>query len=307
MNKMQRFQKNSVLTAGMLFIVPCLCFGALNDEMKKINSSIQGYAMNNEAKIDEEANRLAVSYGAELISFTQTHIKTADRLSQWLLLRAITKLPDKPAVQNALYNLAMSETGFLHEAVITAVSLCDRESILNVALRLSQNAQSVQAANSALELMELFGNDATISSLAHLEESTKSGEFKKTVSAARKNLEQRTVSSAAQQRDWDRYAIPYWRIPREVPFIRSITEEYYVKAALLNKRGYRFPAAFLKDRLQKKDPLAAALLALQKENGSLEDLNLHLSDKGAMKDVCQRGISHISGKMPVDVSEYFSR
>lgn len=305
MKKTQHLKRYLLLVASVLFIIPTAGFGALNDEITTISSSIQGYLMNNETRIEEEADRLAGSYGSELITFTKSNIRKVDRAGRCVLLRAITKLADKAAVQDVLYSMAMSENGLLHEDVITAISFFDREDVVNIALRLANDTKSRQGANSALTLMKIFGDQSVISSLDQLEESVDDKTYKKEISAARKNIDERLNSSRSAQRDWVRYALPYWRIPREVPLVRSIMIEYFIKAELLNKRGYRFPVAFLKDRLQKNDPLAAALLAVQKETCCIEDMKTHLSDESIMKEVCEFGIAHIEGTRSVDVARFF--
>ena len=227
MKKNRFFQKILLSMAGGLIIVHLPVFGALDDEIAALTSSLQGQIMNHETEIDIEAQRLAGTYGSELIPFTGTHFGKVDPAGRNILLRAITRLPDRAAVQDALYSLAMAKSGLLHEDVITAIFFCDPDEAVNVALRLAKNTKSRQVGNSALALMEIFGNDAAVSSLEQLEKSIDDEQYKKAIAAARKNIEERMNFSATAQRDWDLYAQPYWRIPREIPLIRSVVMSFF--------------------------------------------------------------------------------
>ncbi|MBN1577187.1 MAG: hypothetical protein JW913_11580 [Chitinispirillaceae bacterium] len=306
MNNFKHFQKVALLATGVLFTVTQAGFGALNDEIEAISSSIQGYMMNNEAKIDEEAGRLAGAYGSELIPFVQTHIREISGPALWVLLRAITKLPDKPALQDALYGMAMSEKGMWYGEVITAIYFCDPDDVVNIALRLAENTTWYDVGYTALELLKIFGNDSTITSLAQLEERINDEKFRNMVEAARQDIADRMKASEEERQDWERYALPYWRAPHEVPQLHSVVMGYFLQAESLNRRGYRFPLAFLEDRLQKNEPLAAALIAVQKEAVFIEDLKSHLSDQSIMKEVCRIGIDHITGAQTFDFTSYFN-
>jgi hypothetical protein len=289
----------------MLIIVIGSSYGALKDEIASLQSSIQGYIMNNEIKIEEEAKRLAGVYGEELIIFSESNCKMTNRMCNFVLLRAITKLPDKTAVQDAMYNMVTSEKVYSGFDAITVISFCEREVLLNVAFRLAQNTISRQIARFALELIELFGDESSISSLVQLEENTKDKWYKETISVVRKNIVERTNWSAEKMRDWDRYAIPYWRIPREVPSIQNVNSNYFIQAELLKRRGFNFPDAFLKERLFKSDPLAVALLVMQKGGDSIGDLKRYMSVDNELKSVCSFGIEYITNQQNFNHSVFF--
>lgn len=306
MNNVHRLQRILLLLAGVLLIVPPAAFGALSDEISVLSSSVKGYVMNHETTINQEARRLAGTYDTEVIEFTNSHIGKVDRPIRCLLLRAVTQLPDKKTALNVLYNLALSKKGQVHRDIITAISYCDRDEVMNVALRLAKNTKSRQGGNSALGLIGVFGNSATVSLLEQLEMSTEDKQYKKAIASTRKKVRTRMNTSAAKAKDRDNYALPYWRIPRETPLIRSVVMRYFLQAELLNKRGYLFPKAFLKDRLQENDPLAAALIATQKESDCVEELKMFLSDESIMKEVCRRAIAHIEGTRPIDLTSFFA-
>ena len=63
---------------------------------------------------------------------------------------------------------------------------------------------------------------------------------------------------------------------------------------------------FLKVRLEKNEPLAAALLAVQEESDCIEDMKMHLSEKSIMREVCSLGIAHIEGTRPIDLTSFFN-
>lgn len=307
MNNVHRLQRILLLLASVMIFIPLAAFGALSDEITALSSSIKGYVMNHEITINEEARRLAGTFdGTELIEFTNTHIGKVDRPIRCLLLRAITQLPDKKTALNVLYNLAISKKGLVHRDVITAISYCDHDEVMNVALRLAKNTKSRQAGNSALALMRVFGNSAAVSALEQLEKSTEDKQYKNTIASTREKVRNRMNTSAVKAKDWNRYAVPYWRIPRETPLIRSVVMRYFLQAELLNRRGHHFPKTFLTDRLQEKDPLAAALIAVQKESDCVKELKMFLSDESIIKEVCRRAIAHIEGTRPIDLTSFFA-
>jgi hypothetical protein len=239
----------------------------------------------------DTASCLIVGRGQYHVAFLKEQALRNDRAARRVALRAMIRNDDRPAILGALFSLGTSENYWVREDAVTAISRLPRKELLAVADNLVRQSSSPAAKISAFSLLTVFGEEPDLSIASEIERECANPALKKDLSYAKAELEYKLSLSEAQRRAWEDQAVPYWRVLREVPDFHSIVHKYVFSAQRLYNLGNRFTLPFLRYHLDRGDPLAAAIIAVQNETSAMQDLEKHLSDKGMMYDVSRQAIA----------------
>lgn len=242
---------------------------------------------------ETKAAALATKYGTKLLPLLSKEILSRNGQARSLAKLTLLRIEDKQRLMGIYCDAAQRADGLVLKDIISGISDMPNANVLEAAKRLTQESVPEETRISILPLLGIFGDKDTLSYLEALEKGSSSETFKKSLAVTKEQLKYRLSLNNAARQEWDAQAIAYWRIPRDVEMMRGVTVEYFRKARMLKERGYHFSLLFLRYQLEKGDPLAAAIIGVQKDKAGRKDLEQALKQKGVMGDVCHSAMSSL--------------
>ncbi len=202
--------------------------------------------------------------------------KPANRKFALLCLAELSMV--MPAAQEALLEQASRPQG---KEVVLVASYLPMDQTYILLRRLLTQPITPPTEESALELLGAIG-DQDIAQWLRERKSTRS---QAALEAAIQEIDQRTQEVAPERiRQRVLQERLYWRVMEEtaLPYRSSLIHDK-LAAEAVQRQQERFTPEFLRDKLQKKDPLAVRLVGIQGEGwaiGSLRDLATDTGDMG---------------------------
>jgi hypothetical protein len=250
-------------------------------------------------KMDIEADRLVKKYGVKLAGPMKTLATERDGEKRQFGLAVLVKLGACDSVKQTFVDLLKKSDFRARNDVVCALAKIDKDFAREVAVDAINTTSDPNVKMSIIPLLGVIGDSNTLVILQGIEKGdSKNADLKKTARQAREYLEYRLALPKEQQKSWADQAYVYWLLPKEVEGKnRSIKLEYFEKAELFAKRGYRFYPSFLRYHLKRKDPLAVAIISVQKDKDYVADLKNYLNEDGNdlrfFKEMCREALKSI--------------
>ncbi len=232
-------------------------------------------------QIEAEAERLVEKYGMELVE-PMTFLASDGRSgTKRLGLAVLVKLGDSEPVKKSFQRLISGESP-QHRLAVFALARLDKDSARDVALSaLPMSSKTVKIL--IIQLLGVIGDANTVAILRDIEQTGDENEqLKETAHQARTYLEYRMNLPAKEAREsWAEQALAFFLGPGETnPYGYRTQYMYFCQAAeYLAGQNHQFSINFLRYHLDRKEPLAAAIIGCQREVDALEDLKKCLSEE----------------------------
>ncbi len=251
-------------------------------------------------QLEREAEQLARKHGARAVDALKRKAAKRDKLA----FLTLAKLGAEKAVKQAFYELATSTDTNVRGDAMVSLTYLPAEAVRSVATRLAVNPKHRDNPAMAIELLGLMGNEATVSLLDELSKDSENRSLLEMAASAKEAIRERLKRHGREAVPWGLdEEVEYWRHTREIP--QCITEElsFLQKAEQLNRSGYRFSLPFLQFRLQRGDPLAAAIMGMQKEEGAVASLAAHAHKGGVFGQMCRFALGAIGTRQSLSEVE----
>lgn len=245
--------------------------------------------------LQKSADQLAQEFGAPGVRFLKRKAVAESDVARRLALTTLARLARARPAGDAFRELLLSKDAALQRAAVDAMSFMPPSEARVLAMEVLKASDSVPVRTGCIALLGLIGDGATVKVLENLQARDKRAEVQAAIAQAVSQLEHtRNIASAEQRLARVNQALAYLQMRQEKqPYIRMCTSEkaayFTVADALVRQRG-RFELEFLQQQLGARDPLAAAVLAIQVEKAAVPDLMNHATDMTVMGEVARKAL-----------------
>jgi hypothetical protein len=290
--------------------LPLLAVGNLDKDIQDSLTSVgstMSFAIERQEKVNAETERLIKKYGLVLAGPMKTLVLADERdnVKRQLGLAVLVKLGVCDSVKKTFLDILINGDFRVRSDALLSLTKIDKDFAREVAVNGVNTTTDPDVKTSIIPLLGVIGDSNTLMVLKNIEKSdNENAGVKRVARQAREYLEYRLSLPKEQQKSWEDQAYIYWSVFKEEEYQPYIidTGKYYSAALRMTHGEHKFSLDFLKYHLNQKDPLAVAIISVQKDKSFVEGLKAFLNEDGndlrLFKNMCRDAIKSLEQQEP---------